>query len=60
MSEPSPMSDAWLGFLLDRSPLVAEPSLKRHWRQLLPWLPTSQRYELAAILLDVEHLLPCD
>jgi hypothetical protein len=58
MTDTSPANDAWLGELIDRSPLLPEASLRQHWRRLLPWLSTGARYELAAVLLDVEHALP--
>jgi len=59
MSDGSPESDDWLGTLLDRSALVPDASLRRHWRRVMPWLPTALRYELAAILLEVEQSLAC-
>jgi hypothetical protein len=55
----SPENDHWLRELIERSPLVPDLTLRRHWEQLVPWLPVAARYELAAILLDVEHALPC-
>jgi hypothetical protein len=54
MSDASPENDDWLRALIDRSVVLPDPALKRHWRTLVPWLPTQARYELAAILLDVE------
>jgi hypothetical protein len=60
MTDGSPESDAWLNKLIDRSPLLPEASLRRHWRTVLPALPIALRYELAAILLDIEHTLPCE
>jgi hypothetical protein len=56
----SPENEAWLRALIERSALLPEPGLRRHWRRVLPWLPTAARYELAAILLDTEHALVCD
>jgi len=50
----SPENDAWLPELIDHSALLTDVAIKRHWRSLVPWLPTRARYELAAILLDVE------
>ncbi|HLZ31063.1 MAG TPA: hypothetical protein VKV73_27405 [Chloroflexota bacterium] len=55
MADGSPESDDWLRKLIDRSPLLPEASLRAHWRQVIPSLPTALRYELAAILLEVEH-----
>jgi len=34
--------------LVQRSPLLLDPALRRHWRLLVPWLPVAARYELAA------------
>ena len=59
MTDGSPESDAWLGKLIGRSPLVPDASLRRHWRRVIPSLPIALRYELAAILLEIEHTLPC-
>ena len=59
MTDGSPESDAWLARLIDRSPLVPDARLRRHWRTVIPSLPVPLRYELAAILLDVEHTLSC-
>jgi hypothetical protein len=55
MPDGSPENDGWLNELVGRSTLLAEPSLRRHWQRLIPWLPTPARYELAAILLDFEQ-----
>jgi hypothetical protein len=55
MTDPSPENDEWLGELIDRSPVLPDATLRRHWRTVVPWLTTAARYELAAILLDVEH-----
>jgi hypothetical protein len=57
MTEPSPASDAWLGTMLDRSPLLPDASLRKNWRRVLPHLPIAARYELAAVLLEVEQSL---
>jgi hypothetical protein len=57
MIDAFPDNDAWLRALVDRSPLIPDAAVRRHWRRLIPWLPTAARYELAAILLDVEHAL---
>jgi hypothetical protein len=55
MTDPvSPENDAWLGGLIDHSPLLPDAALRRHWKRLLPELPTPARYELAAILLETE------
>jgi hypothetical protein len=59
MTDGSPESDAWLKQLIDRSPLLPEAALRAHWRKVIPLLPTALRYELAAILLEVEHTLAC-
>jgi len=59
MGEGSPESDDWLAALVERSPLVPEASLRRHWRRVIPRLPTPLRYELAAILVEIEHTLAC-
>ena len=52
----SPEDPRWLSNLLRRSVLVL-PEQQRHWRKVLPLLSTSQRYELAATLLEVEDWL---
>ena len=57
MTETSPDSDAWLRQLIARSLLLPEANLRRHWQTLVPRLPRSARYELAAVLLEVEHSL---
>jgi hypothetical protein len=57
MTETSPDSDAWLRQLIARSPLLADGDLRRHWQTLVPRLPRSARYELAAVLLEVEYSL---
>ena len=54
MTEASPANNVWLADLLERTPLLPEPTLRQHWRTLIPWLPETLRYELAAILLDSE------
>jgi hypothetical protein len=59
MTETSPENDAWLQDLVKRSPLLADAVLRRHWRVLVPWLPIAARYELAAILLEVERAVAC-
>ena len=51
----SPENDAWLADLVQRSPLLPDRVLKRHWRRVIPYLPLQARYELAAILLEIEH-----
>jgi hypothetical protein len=55
MPEPSPEDTAWLTTLVERSPLLPDAQLKRHWLRVIPWLPTSARYELAATLREIEH-----
>jgi len=55
VAEASPENDAWLQGLVDRSPVLADAVLRAHWRRLIPWLSSATRYELAAILLDIEH-----
>jgi hypothetical protein len=55
MVDGSPESDLWLRKLVERSPLLADRALRRHWRNLIPWLPIAARYELAAVLLDFER-----
>jgi hypothetical protein len=57
MTEPAPESDVWLQTLVDRTALLPDPSLRAHWRRVVPWLPPQARYELAAILLDIDHAL---
>jgi hypothetical protein len=60
MSDGSPENDAWLRSLVDRSPLLNQRELRQHWSRLISWLPVAARYELAAILLEVEQALGCD
>jgi hypothetical protein len=60
MSDGSPQDDAWLRSLIDRSPLLCEHGIRREWRRLVPWMDVAARYELAAILLEVEHAISCD
>jgi len=50
----NPDDPAWLRELLDRSVLVPRPQ-RRHWQRVLPYLSSTQRYELAATLLEVER-----
>jgi hypothetical protein len=57
MAEPSPEDPQWLQALIDRSPLLPDPALRRHWSRVAPWLPLAARYELAAVLRDIEHHL---
>jgi hypothetical protein len=59
MTDGSPESVRWLRQLIDRSPLLPDAALRRHWREVIPFLPTASRYELAAILVDVEHIATC-
>jgi hypothetical protein len=56
MTDASPENDTWLRDLVDRSPLLPERVLRQHWRNVIPRLPNQARYELAAILLEVEHI----
>jgi hypothetical protein len=58
MVDGSPESDLWLRELVERSALLADRALRRHWRHVIPWLPTPARYELAATLLDFERAVP--
>jgi hypothetical protein len=59
MTDGSPEDDVWLGKLIDRSPLLPDAVLRRHWRSLVPWLPVAARYELAAALIEVERHVRC-
>jgi hypothetical protein len=59
MADGSPDDDAWLAALVERSPLLPDPALRHHWQTLLPWLPAAARYELAAILVQVERQAAC-
>jgi hypothetical protein len=43
-----------VGELLERSPLLPDAALRQHWRELLPWLSASDRYELVATLLAAQ------
>lgn len=58
-SETSPENDAYLRRLIDRSPLLADPTLRRHWKRVAPVLSIAARYELAAILVRVERHVAC-
>jgi hypothetical protein len=60
LAEASPENDTWLRELVERSPLLPDAALRRHWRHLVPWLPVAARYELAAILLEVDRAAACD
>ena len=55
----SPEDDPWLRALARRSPLLADAGLRRHWLKVIPWLPVGARYELAAILLEIDRAAPC-
>ena len=55
MTDASPDNDAWLTALVDRSPLLPDAVLRAHWRRVIPWLSAAARYELAAILVDLER-----
>jgi hypothetical protein len=59
MTDASPENDVWLRDLVQRSPLLPDASLRRHWQLLVPWLPIAARYELAAILLEIERAGAC-
>jgi len=59
MTDAAPENDAWLQDLVHRSPLLPDAALRRHWRLLVPWLPIAARYELAAILLEIERAVAC-
>lgn len=52
-----PDNTTWLRALVDRSALLPEQSLRRHWQRVIPFLSTAQRYELAAVLLETERAL---
>ena len=52
----SPDNIEWLIQLVGHSPLLPDPALRHHWQQLIPWLGTSARYVLAAVLLDIQYL----
>jgi hypothetical protein len=51
----SPDDVEWLRRLIDRSPLLPEAALRRHWSVVAPWLSQAGRYELAAALLAAEQ-----
>jgi hypothetical protein len=59
MIDGSPENDLWLGELVERSPLLPDAVLRRHWRNVIPWLPIAARYELAAILLESNRAGAC-
>jgi hypothetical protein len=59
MTDGSPENDDWLHELVKRSPLLPDETLRRHWQHVIPWLPIAARYELAAILLDVDRAVSC-
>jgi hypothetical protein len=59
MTDGSPENDDWLRDLVQRSPLLADAALRRHWQRVIPWLPTAARYELAAILVDFDRASTC-
>jgi hypothetical protein len=56
MTDGSPEDDLWLGQLVEHSPLLPDAALRRHWRQVIPWLSIPARYELAAILLEIPDI----
>jgi hypothetical protein len=51
-----PDDPRWLDELIRRSVLVPARA-RRHWRRLIPYLSSGQRYELAATLLEFERWL---
>lgn len=51
----SPEDAKYLARLLEKTPLLPERTLRTHWQRILPWLDVAERYELAAILVDIEH-----
>jgi hypothetical protein len=55
MTDGTPADAAWLSALVERTPLLPDATLRQHWQTVIPWLPTAERYELAAILLGIEH-----
>jgi len=55
MTNASPEDERWLCWLVQHSPLLPDPSLRRHWQKVIPWLRPADRYALAAILLDIDH-----
>jgi hypothetical protein len=59
MPDGSPQDDAWLRALIARSALLPEQGLRAHWQTVVPWLAIDTRYELAAVLLEVEHTPAC-
>ena len=59
MTDGSPENDLWLHELLERTPLLPDEVLRRRWQHVVPWLPVAARYELAAILLDIERAIAC-
>jgi hypothetical protein len=60
MPADSPDDLDWLARLLDRSPLGLDATVRGHWRRLLPWLSADARYELAAILRELERAVDED
>ena len=54
-AEAAPDEPDWLREAVRRSPLLPERALRWHWERVIPFLPTAERYALAAILLEVEH-----
>jgi hypothetical protein len=55
MANALPENDEWLRSLVGRSPLLSDTAVRRHWKHIIPWLTTADRYTLAAILLEIEH-----
>jgi hypothetical protein len=53
-----PANTDWLCALVNRSALVPEAALRRHWHRVIPFMSTDQRYELAAVLLEAEFPPP--
>jgi hypothetical protein len=54
-ADQPPAPDERLEALIARSPVLADASIRKHWQQLVPWLPLAARDELTGILLDVEQ-----
>jgi hypothetical protein len=50
-----PQDAAWLSALVARSPLLPEAVLRKHWQEVIDWLPPAARHELADILLAAEE-----
>lgn len=55
MRDVLPDDDDWLRRLVESSAVLADAQVRKHWRALIPWLRSSDRYALAAILLEIEQ-----